>query len=208
MPTATASRLLLNANRGCITQQLYTSVVLAPVNGIRAGELGRYLSAKTNQELGRLCDTILRRAPSMAEAKSIDSAIINLRCTDVSCFGAGSWKFDFERKAVLQVYCPWRIVTAAGIALGDRDHEQKFGLPKPVDAKEEAQRLLNAKAIKLTIRAKTADLLIEFENGSPLEIFNSSSGYEGWECSGKDGLLVVAQGGGAFATWNVDPPLV
>lgn len=144
----------------------------------------------------------------MPEPKSIDSAFINLRCTDVTRFGAESWKFDFEGRTVLQVYCPWRIVTAAGIALGNADHEQKFGLPKPVDAKEEAQRLLNAKAVKLTVRAKTADLLIEFENGSHLEVFNSSSGYEGGECSDKDGLLVVARGGGELATWNVAPPVV
>jgi uncharacterized protein DUF6188 len=144
----------------------------------------------------------------MSEPKSIDSAFIDLRCTNVTRFGEESWKFDFEGRTVLQVYCPWRIVTAAGIALGNADHEQRFGLPKPVDATEEAQRMLNAKTVKLAVRANTADLLIEFENGSCLEVFNSSSGYEGWECSDKDGLLVVAQGGGALATWNVAPPLV
>jgi len=31
---------------------------------------------------------------------------------------------------------------------------------EPVDATEEAQRLLNAKTVKLTVRARTADLLI------------------------------------------------
>jgi len=144
----------------------------------------------------------------MSEPKSIDSAFIGLRCTSVTRFGEKSWKFDFEGRTVLQVYCPWRVLTAAGIALGNADHEQRFGLPKPIDATEEAQRLLNAKAVKLVARANTADLLIEFENGSCLEVFNSSSGYEGWECSDKDGLLVVAQGGGTLATWNVDPPLV
>ena len=144
----------------------------------------------------------------MPEPKSIEAAFVNLCCTEVTRFGAESWKFDFEGKTVLQVYCPWRIVNATGIALGNGDHDQKFGLPEAVDAREEAKRLLNSKAVKLTVRAKTADLLIEFENGSQLEIFNASSGYEGWECSDTDGLLVVARGGGEFATWNVDPPLV
>jgi len=144
----------------------------------------------------------------MSEPKSIDSAFIGLRCTNVTRFGEETWRFDFEGRTVLQAYCPWRIVTAAGIALGNADHEQGFGSPKPVDATDEAQRLLNAKAVKLAVRANTADLLIEFESGSCLEIFNSSSGYEGWECSDKAGLLVVAQGGGALATWNVAPPLV
>lgn len=144
----------------------------------------------------------------MTETKSIDSAFIGLGCTNVTRFNTASWKFDFEGKTALQVYCPWRIVSAAGIVLGNADHEQQFGLSKPVDAREEAQRLLNAKATKVTVRARTADLLVEFENGSCLEVFNSSSGYEGWECSDKDGLLVVALGGGELATWNVAPPLV
>jgi hypothetical protein len=33
---------------------------------------------------------------------------------------------------------------------------------EPVDATEEAQRLLNAKTVKLTVRARTADLLVRF----------------------------------------------
>jgi hypothetical protein len=144
----------------------------------------------------------------MPEPKSIDSAFISLRCTNVTRFGDASWKFDFEARTVLQIWCPWRIVTAVGVALGNADHEQKFGLPKPIDAQQEAQRLLAAKVVKLVVRARTADLLIEFENGSGLEVFNSSSGYEGWECADKDGLLVVARGGGELATWNVAPPLV
>lgn len=109
---------------------------------------------------------------------------------------------------MLQVYCPWRIITDKGIALGSADHGQQFGLPAPIDAQHEARKLLSHKVLKVTIRKKTADLLIELEDGSCLEIFNSSSGYEGWECSSKNGLLVVARGGGDYESWNVEPPLV
>jgi hypothetical protein len=131
----------------------------------------------TNRDLAKFWDTILNGHGFMSERKSIDSAFSGLRCTNVTRFGEESWKFDFEGRTVLQVYCPWRILTSAGIALGNADHEQRFGLPKPVDATEEAQRLLNAKAVKLAVRPNTADLLIEFENGSCLEFFNLSSGY-------------------------------
>jgi hypothetical protein len=75
--------------------------------------------------------------------------------------------------------------------------------PKSIDS-----AFIGLGCTNVTVRARTADLLIEFENGSCLEVFNSSSGYEGWGCSDKDGLLVVARGGGEFATWNVAPPLV
>lgn len=144
----------------------------------------------------------------MTEPKSIDSAFIGLGCTKVTQFGAESWKFDFEGKTVVQVYCPWRILLSTGIALGNGDHEQKFGLPNPIDAQQEAQRLLSGKVVKITVRTKTADLFVEFETGACLEVFNSSSGFEGWECSDKGGLLAVARGGGEFATWNVHPPLI
>jgi Family of unknown function (DUF6188) len=144
----------------------------------------------------------------MAEPTAIQSALSGLRCTDVTGFSAESWKFDFEGKVVLQVYCPWRIITDKGIVLGNADHGQRFGLPAPIDAQHEARKLLSERVLKVTIREKTADLLIEFEKGSCLEVFNSSSGYEGWECSSKNGLLVIARGGGDYESWNVEPPLV
>jgi hypothetical protein len=106
---------------------------------------------------------------------------------------------------VLDVRCPWRILSTAGIALGNVDHEQHFGLPAPIDAQQEAQKLLADRVVKATVREKTADLILEVERGSCLEVFNSSSGYEGWECSSKDGLLAVARGGGEFETWNHRP---
>src|ERR1700690_3891161 len=91
-----------------------------------------YRFAVTNRDLAKFGDTILnRREPSMSEPKSIDSAFIGLRYTKVTRFGEESWKFDFEGRTVLQDYCPWRMVTAAGTALGNPDHEQRFGLPKP-----------------------------------------------------------------------------
>jgi hypothetical protein len=40
------------------------------------------------------------------------------------------------------------------------------------------------------------DLAIQFENGSVLEVFNDSSGYEGWSLRGPGTRWVVAQGGG------------
>jgi hypothetical protein len=59
----------------------------------------------------------------------------------------------------------------------------------------------------LTIQNGTSDLILELEEGTLLELFNSSSGYEGWECSSTDGLLAIAMGGGELSMWMTDPPL-
>jgi Family of unknown function (DUF6188) len=143
----------------------------------------------------------------MDSKPQIDAAFIGLRCTNVTRFGAEAWRFEFEGRTTLDVRCPWRIITDGGIALGNADHEQQFGLPKPVDAKLEAERLLLARVANVTLRERTADLVLELEGGTSLEVFNSSSGYEGWECTSTDGLLAVAMGGGELSVWKTDPPL-
>jgi hypothetical protein len=97
-------------------------------------------------------------------------------------------------------------VTSGGVLLGHCDHQQQFGLLKPMDAKQIAQRLLEAIVVQVTIREGTTDLFLVFENGVALEIFNTSSGYEGWECSTNDGFLAIAMGGGGLATREIDPP--
>jgi hypothetical protein len=47
---------------------------------------------------------------------------------------------------------------------------------------------------KLVITDKTGDLL-EFESEVRLEVFNNSSGYEGWNCGTPSGLEVIGMGG-------------
>ncbi len=147
----------------------------------------------------------------MSEGKmqrtEIDAAFIGLLCTNIIRFAVYSWKFELGGRTTLDVRCPWRILEKGRIALGNADDGQQFGLPSPVDAKQEAQRLLSHKITGVTVRENTADLTLELENGTSLEVFNSSSGYEGWECSSKSGLLLVAQGGGELGLWLTDPPL-
>ena len=137
----------------------------------------------------------------------LDAAFIGLHCTSVTRFGEESWRFEFEGRTTLDVRCPWRIVADGRIALGNGDHGQQFGLPKSLDGKQQAERLLVGSVAKVSLREQTADLILELEQGTSLEIFNSSSGYEGWECSSTDGLLAVAMGGGEISVWMTDPPL-
>lgn len=143
----------------------------------------------------------------MANKTDISSAFLGRHCTNVVRYAVESWTFDFGEDTVLDVRCPWRIVTGSGVALGFGDHGQEFGLRKPVDGVQEAMQLLEQPVSAVTIRPVTSDIVVNFGTDIALETFNSSSGYEGWECSSKTGLLAIGVGGGELQTFITDPPL-
>jgi hypothetical protein len=116
--------------------------------------------------------------------------------------GDHGWIFHFTHEAWVRVECPWRILFDHRIALGGGDHAQKFGRPEPLDASRESERLLRDKTIQvIRIRADTADLAIEFDDHTILEVLNTSCGYEGWEFGGR-GLNVIAMGGGELTSFG------
>ncbi|WP_332773183.1 hypothetical protein [Phenylobacterium sp.] len=110
------------------------------------------------------------------------------------------WSFDFGERLNLAVSVPWRVVTADGIAHGDEDDGQWFGLAKPVDGEARTNELLRGqKVVGVELDGQTADLRVVFDGGARLDFFNNSSGYEGWLASVPTGdkmLTVVALGGG------------
>ena len=113
------------------------------------------------------------------------------------------WSFDFGAGCVLQVFTPWRFVKGSAIALGSCDHRHNFGLVQPVDAIAVALDLVNGRCvISAEVANSSSDLTADFGAGIRLEIFNSSSGYEGWSLTGPEGQLLVAQGGGHLAQWT------
>jgi hypothetical protein len=123
-----------------------------------------------------------------------------LSCSAVQLYAPESWSFDFGGQAGFNVQCPWRIVDSKGIRLTGSDHNQKFGLPKPVDAQEVALELLSKHTVeRVSITELTADVVVEFDGGTRLEIFNNSAGYEGWNCVLKSGLQAIGMGGGTTA---------
>lgn len=111
----------------------------------------------------------------------IGEVIVGLHVTEV-LKAEHSWDFAFDSgKAMINIECTWRIVIDGRIAFGRDDHGQKFGLSAPLDGVRESIQLLSSSRVAaIHIRRGTGDLEIKFENGSRLEIFNSSSGYEGW----------------------------
>jgi hypothetical protein len=119
---------------------------------------------------------------------------------------AQQWNFDFGDGYVLQVTSPWRLLWSGRIALGHQDHGMQFGLPEPVDAERAALELVHDRPVRTAIiDGESADLRIDFGSGVQLEVFNDSSGFEGWTLNGPDRRVLVAQGGGTVVEWKGSP---
>ena len=139
----------------------------------------------------------------MADNHGLDGVLKGLSCTAV-VKAEYLWQLRFGGgKASLQLECPWRLLVDGSIAFGYNDHQQKFGLPAPLDGVKTTQELLsNSPITTVEIRSGTGDLALRFANGVTLETFNPSVGHEGWNCSAEHGFLVVAQGGGNIVVWD------
>ena len=118
------------------------------------------------------------------------------------------WIFEFGGGAhksgcVITASTPWRIVSNGAIAHGSADDGHRFGLPEAIDGEKRSNDALGSKpVIMLEIDSVTADLRISFVEQARLDVFNCSSGYEGWQanfdCEGHK-ISVIALGGGAIA---------
>jgi hypothetical protein len=129
------------------------------------------------------------------------SAWIGRECTQVECRDY-DWVFSFEDAGKVTCECPWRIICDNHIALTNIDHRQLFGLKAPIDGPRKARELFDRrKVISVKVAPISGDLAISFEDAVTLEIFNHSSGYEGWN-AGSQGFYVVAMGGGRLAIWK------
>jgi hypothetical protein len=106
------------------------------------------------------------------------------------------WVFSFSGGVVLQVSAAWRVRKGGRVGAGWRDHGQLFGLAAPVDLPDRLRSLVASGVVATASHDSAGDLAVQFENGSVLEVFNDSTGYEGWGLHGPGKRWVVAQGGG------------
>ncbi len=117
--------------------------------------------------------------------------------------GEHDWTFSFGDAATIVAAVPWRIIQGDVIAHADQDDFQQFGLPEPVDGEAKANALFDGRLVQgVQLDSITADLRVWFDGATRLDIFNNSSGYEGWQASlqNSDGVMsVVALGGGGVA---------
>lgn len=109
----------------------------------------------------------------------------------------------FGDVATIVAVVPWRIVRDDVIAHADEDDRQQFGLPQPVDGEAKANALLEGRLVQgVELDPVTADLRVFFDGATRLDLFNNSSGYEGWEASlriGQSVASIIALGGGGVA---------
>ena len=111
------------------------------------------------------------------------------------------WIFSFGDSLSVSVECPWRLIHKGSIAVSSDDHGQQFGLAAPIDAAAAATSLLAGSVVRhVEVQVGTADLFIDLDGGSRLEIIPFSSGYESWQVTSPAGRLTVAQGGGQLWT--------
>jgi hypothetical protein len=113
------------------------------------------------------------------------------------------WTFDLSGGVGLTVSAPWRIVSKGRIAFASGDDGQLFGLTSPVDGEIEARRLLGGKSITAaTLDRQTADLTLQFDAATRVDVFNNSTGYEGWQATyaiHDKRWSLIAMGGGEVA---------
>ncbi len=136
----------------------------------------------------------------MSDAQTrLSAALQSTSCRRVSL--DGEWYFSFENEAVLRAGCLWRLVVKQRVVLSSRDHGQIFGLKSPIDAAQEAMRILAGKQVTaVVLETGTADVKIQLADGTKLELLNDSSGYEPWGFSSKAVTLVATAGGDVFPT--------
>jgi hypothetical protein len=109
------------------------------------------------------------------------------------------WYFYFSDKIFACSSGFWRLLIENKIDLVSLDHEQKFGLPKPLDLVEEITRKLVGKYLtKIEVIKDTYDLVLTLTDRHRLELFISSSGYETYEFS-VDNKRYIGLGSGDIA---------
>jgi hypothetical protein len=110
------------------------------------------------------------------------------------------WSFDLSGGIALAISAPWRIVSNGRIAVASEDDGQMFGLASPVDGETEACRLLSGKTItSAMLDRQTADLVLHFDAETRIDVFNDSTGYEGWQATyhiQDERRSLIALGGG------------
>ena len=81
----------------------------------------------------------------------------------------------------------WRLIQDGRALLSSFDHQKKYGLPAPIDAKEQISSLLEGKICDdVQFDRETADLTLVFGETTKLQVF-SFTAYEIWQIQFPDG---------------------
>jgi hypothetical protein len=126
--------------------------------------------------------------------KSFERSLAGLRSTGISVAaddipdaeGTAAVILKFSDGTVLKANY-WRLIQNGRALLSSFDHQKKYGLPAPIDAKEKISALLEGKiCLNVHFDSETADLILAFGETTKLQVFNFT-GFEIWEIRFPDG---------------------
>jgi hypothetical protein len=112
---------------------------------------------------------------------SIGQSLARLKTTSVTVAdghipderGTASVVVSFSDGTILRAFY-WRLIEDGRALLSSFDHQQKYGLPAPIDAKERLSNTLDGKICNdAQFDVETADLIFFFGKTIKLQIFNS-----------------------------------
>jgi hypothetical protein len=116
-----------------------------------------------------------------------------------------SWGFHFGDGTEVRADSPWRLIRGGRIVLSSEDHEQSYGLSRPIDAADLCRTMIGGAIVRSAeVRDGTRDIIILFESDDCLEVISLSSGFESWQVAAPGGLITIAQGGGNLVAWRAD----
>ena len=100
--------------------------------------------------------------------------------------GMASIQLFFENGTRLEAEY-WRLVLDGKPGISSFDHQQKYGLPAPIDAVNTLRETLQDRLVtNALLDHQTGDLLFEFAGNIALQVFNFTS-YEIWHIGFPDG---------------------
>jgi hypothetical protein len=121
---------------------------------------------------------------SLAKLKTTSVMVADACVPDES--GTASIVLSFSDGTTLQAFY-WRLVQDGRALLSSFDHQQKYGLPAPINGKEQLSKILEGKICSdAQFDAETADLIFFFGRTIKLQIFNFTE-YEIWDVRFPDG---------------------
>jgi hypothetical protein len=126
--------------------------------------------------------------------KSLEQSLAGLRETGIAVAaddipdadGTAAVVLKFSDGTVLKANY-WRLIQGGRALLSSFDHQQKYGLPAPIDAKEQISIRLEGKICNdVQFDSETADLTLLFGETTKLQVFNFTA-YEIWQIQFPDG---------------------
>jgi len=81
----------------------------------------------------------------------------------------------------------WRLIRDGRAVLSSFDHQKQYGLPAPIEAKEQISSLLTGKICQnVHFDSETADITLIFDETTKLQVFNFTA-FEIWTLQFPDG---------------------